>query len=83
MSKQKRRQGLCWETDLYQKFVMFIVNNQLSLNKETVKNMTLNDVEKLSLYIYPRYGHYKSHKISVLSFFETELENIVDDCISK
>ena len=50
-----RRLGLDWETELYMRFIEFVVNNKFLLKDEVaIQNMSVKDVKDLSKHIYIR-----------------------------
>lgn len=83
--KFERTRGLEWGTTLYIKLIGYCVDINISLEVEIVKNITLknNMLRSLSKHIYPKYGHFKKHKESVLFFLLSFLQNVIEDYASK
>ncbi|XP_031777300.1 uncharacterized protein LOC100679204 isoform X2 [Nasonia vitripennis] len=66
-SVYKRRRGIEWESCLYKRLINYLRSNQMCIDNI---NISIEDVKKLSVEIFPKHGHRKKYQDNVLDFLQ-------------
>ncbi|OXU17631.1 hypothetical protein TSAR_004987 [Trichomalopsis sarcophagae] len=75
-SVYKRRRGIEWESYLYKRLINYLRSNQMCIDNI---NISIKDVKKLSVEIFPKHGHRKKYQDNVLDFLQQYSDIITKD----